>query len=132
MHVCLCACIYMHVFLCVCVCVCVCVHVCARVCVFVSLHGCIYSAKYYLQIAESELPPPPGPDHLQKDAAPPMTSTPLRVDSSLGTPSTGSVTRPSAQVPPYSATPTPTPQGATHSVINVDEGTSARQFTSEF
>lgn len=96
------------------------------------MYHSVNSSKYCLQIPESELPPPPGPDQLQKDAAPTMTSTPLRTDSSLGTPSTGSTTRPSAQVPPYSATPTPNPQGSSHSVINVDEGTSARQFTSEF
>lgn len=81
-------------------------------------------------IEEPDLPAPPAP--LEKTTSAPMTSTPLRADTSSSLPpSSAGVTRPSAQVSPYSATPTPAPgaQGGPHSVINVDEGTSARQFT---
>lgn len=71
--------------------------------------------------------PPPG--HQGKEmAVPPMTSTPLRADPSANA-SAGNFTRPSAQVPPYSSTPTPVPTAQSHSVISVDEGTSARGFS---
>ncbi|KAK7104767.1 zinc finger protein-like 1 [Littorina saxatilis] len=80
-------------------------------------------------IDEPNLPPPPAPGRLENDSAL-MTSTPLKGDNSQGaTPATGNFNRPSAQVPPYSANPTPHAQGGGHSVINVDEGTSARQFS---
>lgn len=89
-------------------------------------------------IDEPEFPPPPAPGRLEKDdpslSQPSMTSTPFKADNSTGsTPTTTSAnhTRPSAQVPPYTSTPNAhaSHQGAAHSVINVDEGTSARQFT---
>ncbi|XP_076463462.1 zinc finger protein-like 1 [Babylonia areolata] len=88
-------------------------------------------------IEEPDLPapPPPGPpaEKAATTSTTPMTSTPLRADNSAGLPPTSTgVTRPSAQVLPYSATPTPNPAppgGSSHSVINVDEGTSARQFS---
>lgn len=97
-------------------------------------------------IDEPELPPPPAPGQLEKDdftssQEPPLgTSTPAKADSSISsTPTSAASTpsnysRPSAQVPPYSTTPTgPVLQGhhgnTPHSVINVDEGTSVRQFS---
>ncbi|KAL8583767.1 hypothetical protein ACOMHN_000388 [Nucella lapillus] len=83
-------------------------------------------------IDEPDLPAPPGP--VGKAVVSPMSSTHLRADNSLGqSPNSAGATRPSAQVPPYSATPTGggqgQGQGGPHSVINVDEGTSARGFT---
>ena len=87
-----------------------------------------------LQIDEPDLPARPPPARQEADVSP-LTSTPLKADLPSGFPPTsGNVTRPSAQVPPYTATPTPAPstQGGPHSVISVDEGTSARQFTSEW
>lgn len=81
-------------------------------------------------------------DDFTSSQEPPLgTSTPAKADSSISsTPTSAASTpsnysRPSAQVPPYSTTPTgPVLQGhhgnTPHSVINVDEGTSVRQFSS--
>ncbi|ESO90182.1 hypothetical protein LOTGIDRAFT_84186, partial [Lottia gigantea] len=55
---------------------------------------------------------PEAPSPIKKSETGPLSSTPL---------STPSQTRPSAQVPPYSSTPT-----SAHSVINVDAGASSR------
>lgn len=91
------------------------------------------------QIDEPELAPPPSPGRLEKEEmateanVPTMTSTPLKADTPTSTTLPGNFTRPSAQVPPYSSMPTPAVhQGANHSVINVEEGTSVRQIMSKF
>lgn len=78
-------------------------------------------------IDEPDLPRPAPSDPEKHSGAAPLTSTPVRADSSSG--NSNSFTRPSAQVPPYSATPTPIPAAQGHSVISVDEGTSARGFS---
>lgn len=102
---------------------------------------------FFSQIEEKAPPPPP----VQPKPAPVVNGAagPLRSDASLGyasglgtspapqsTATSGSSSnavttgsRPSAQVAPYSATPMGSGGFTQHSVISVDEGTSARGAT---
>ncbi|XP_064600288.1 zinc finger protein-like 1 [Liolophura sinensis] len=75
-------------------------------------------------IPESELPPAPTPPSVSPVNAD-NTSAGGHSLTALSGPTAANYTRPSAQVPPYTSTPT---TSKPHSVINVDTGTSVRGF----